>query len=373
MSLISNLTQIDKRYAWSFLGFILAAIFGGITIYTEFIRDNNPEIKTEIIANASILDIKEDIQDLQVIYQDENIKKSQKNLSSILIKLSNTGRNPILSSYYDDSSPFGLQIFNCEIIKAEIVSASNDYLINKLKEKGDKIIGDKFIFPPIIFESDDFVTLKFLLMHPQNQEVKASPVGKVASTKFLKVLETFQQNGKESFWQQVISGSILVHLTRIPVYFIIFIFSIIILFLPPLLIASSIQKRNRKKTVHGYKNLTKLEINEGYEKIFNYYVLSGLGSLTRARKLLNKEEEIPELIAEYQKLEKEGKLTEYFEDLIADNHRPNFRRRNADYIWIVDELIDIGIIELSEENYAINQEAKILLDDFVEFVIIKQS
>ena len=372
MSLLTTLTQFDKRYAWSFLGFILAAIFGGITIYTEFIRDNNPEIKTEIIANASILDIREDIQDLQVIYKDENIKKSQKNLSSLLIKLSNAGRNPILSSYYDDSSPFGLQIFNCEIIKSEIVSASNEYLISKLKEKEDKIIGDKFIFPKIIFEPDDYITLKFLLMHPENQVVKATPVGKVASTKFLKVLETFQQNGKESFWQQVISGPVLVHLSRIPVYFIIFIFSIIILFLPPVLISAFIQERNRKKTVKGYKKHSKLEINEGHEKIFNYYISGGLSRLSKARKLLTKEEELSELIAKYQKLEEEGGLTEHFENSIELTHRPDIRR-TVDPLWLVEELIDIGIIELSKENYEIKQEAKSLLDDFVEFVIIKQS
>ena len=371
MSFLTTLAQFDKRYAWSFLGFILAAIFGGITIYTEFYRDNNPEIKTEIIANASILDIKEDIPDLQVIYQEENIKKSHKNLSSLLIKISNTGRNPILSSYYDDSSPFGLQIFHCEIIKSEIVSASNEYLISKLKEKEKKIIDDKFIFPKIIFEPNDYIVLKFLLMHSENQEVKAATVGKVASTKFLKVLETFQQDGKEGFWKQVFSGSILVHFSRIPVYFIIFIILILILFLPPVLISEFIQERNRKKTVNVYKKHSKLEINEDHEKIFNYYISRGLGRLNKARKLLTKEEELSELIAKYQKLEKDGKLTEHFATIV-ELHRPGIRRAE-DPLWLVKELITIGIIDVSGENYELKPQSKLLLDDFVEFVIIKQS
>jgi hypothetical protein len=35
MGLIAKVAQIDRKFSWSFLGFVLAAIFGGIAIYTE--------------------------------------------------------------------------------------------------------------------------------------------------------------------------------------------------------------------------------------------------------------------------------------------------------------------------------------------------
>jgi hypothetical protein len=369
MRFISRLSKVEKKYALSFFGFLIAVILGGITIYIEFYRDNSPEIKTEIIANASILDIKEDITDLQIIYHEENIKKSHKNLTSLIIKLSNTGRNPILNAYYDDSFPFGLQISDCEIIKNDIVSASNTYLINKLKDK--KIENDKFIFPKIIFEPDDYIVLKFLLMHSENQKIKVTHIGKVASTKFLNITETFQENDKELFWQQIFSGSIIVHLSRIPIYFIIFIFLILIFLLPPFWITTLFQEKNRYKTVTAYKKLSKLQLNEDHEKIFNYYISKGLHWLKKASNLLTKKEELLELMTKYQKIERNGKFKEHLESL-HESQEPGFYRVE-DPLWIIRTLITIGVINVSGEKFEIESQIKLILDDFVEFVKIKNS
>lgn len=369
MSIITTLAKFDKRYAWSFFGFVLAAILGGVTIYTEFYRDTNPEIKTEIITNASILDIKEDIANLQIIYQDEDIRKSEKNLSSLLIKISNTGRSPILISYYDDSSEFGLQVFYCEILKAELVSASNDYLINKLEEK--KVITDKLILPKMILEPNDNILLKFLLMHPENQEIKASPIGKIARTKFLKVQESYHQDGKQSFFKQVFSGTILVHITRLPIYIIIIIITVFVVFMPPILISEFIQKRSRKKNVKVFKKHSKLEFDEDSGKIFTYYISNGLDWLNSARKLLVNEQELSESIAEYREFKTNDDQTNRVKHI--NELRQPYIMFEPDPVQDIRNLIKLGLIELSEESYDIKPHAKLVLDDFVEFILIKQS
>lgn len=54
MSLASALDRLDKKYAWSLLGFVLAVIFGALSIYTEFIRDRRPQLRFEIISEENV-------------------------------------------------------------------------------------------------------------------------------------------------------------------------------------------------------------------------------------------------------------------------------------------------------------------------------
>lgn len=128
MGLISKIAQIDKKFGWSFMGFVLAALFGGVAIYTEFVRDTSPVVRYEILSNTKILDVKEDVSGLSIIYNAEDIRKSRKTLSVLLVNVGNQGRSAILKSHYDSDAPLGLSINSGEIIKAEVTTATTEYL-----------------------------------------------------------------------------------------------------------------------------------------------------------------------------------------------------------------------------------------------------
>ena len=110
MGLIAKFAQIDNKFSWSFLGFVLAAMFGSIAIYTEFVRDTSPVVKYEILSNTKILDVKEDVSGLSIVYKAEDIRKAHKTLSVLTVRIGNEGRSPILKTYYDSASPLGLGI-----------------------------------------------------------------------------------------------------------------------------------------------------------------------------------------------------------------------------------------------------------------------
>jgi hypothetical protein len=59
MGFISKFAQLDKKFAWSFLGFLLAAIFGGLRLYW-ICEDASPIIKYEVLSNENS-DVKEDV------------------------------------------------------------------------------------------------------------------------------------------------------------------------------------------------------------------------------------------------------------------------------------------------------------------------
>ena len=67
MRLIDAINKLDKRYGWSLLGFVLAAMFGATSVYTEFLRDHRAQVRFEVISDASVLDVREQLGNLEII------------------------------------------------------------------------------------------------------------------------------------------------------------------------------------------------------------------------------------------------------------------------------------------------------------------
>jgi hypothetical protein len=69
MGINDNFLRIEKNFAWSFFGFLLAIIFGAFSIYTVYYKDTNPKLDFIIEANTKVLDIKENVRKLDIMYQ----------------------------------------------------------------------------------------------------------------------------------------------------------------------------------------------------------------------------------------------------------------------------------------------------------------
>lgn len=128
MQIITTLQNIEHKFSWSFIGFLLAIIFGLLTIYIGFLKESRPNLRFEILSNTSVLDVKEELTNLEIIYDGIDINKLNQSIRLIVFRVINVGQDDILKGYYDENDLFGFSIKNGKIIKTEILNASNDYL-----------------------------------------------------------------------------------------------------------------------------------------------------------------------------------------------------------------------------------------------------
>src|SRR5688500_2779111 len=125
MGIIKSLLKIEKKFAWSFIGFLLAILFGAFSIYTVYFMDTNPKLDFVIESNTNVLDLKENVRQLDILYQGENIKESDKNLSIFKIKIENPSKVNILNTFYDSRDSIGFILDKAVIVeRPEIVEAS---------------------------------------------------------------------------------------------------------------------------------------------------------------------------------------------------------------------------------------------------------
>lgn len=353
---------------------MLAAVFGGITIYTEFFRVNTPSVIVEVVNEANVLDVKEDINELKVFYGDVDIKSLNQTLSVLFVRVKNIGGAPVLNGYYDNNYPFNISLKEGKFLKVEKLSATNEYLESAAQPK---IETDKrILLPEVILEPAESYTIKILALHKSNSNIGISVLGKVAGTKEINLTHLNTEDKELSFWDSVFYGDSLVQLARLPIYFFGFMFGLAFIFGPIAIASDAISTRKRKKVVAQYKEYDKSELSKFHEVIFSTYISDGLSPLAEAKealadkrnwnRLLQKESNDAEAI---EHLPQSPATRLIFEQEDSVEPGPRYRKYRAARL-----IRKIGALTKSEDNQInINESVESGLSKFIDFVVIKES
>jgi hypothetical protein len=91
----------ETKYALTFMGLIVGVICGAFSVYV-YLQKTVPHLKMEVISNANVIDVKEDVGTLDVLYNGVNLKDTHQTLALVTLRVSNDGAKAI-----PPSSDFG--------------------------------------------------------------------------------------------------------------------------------------------------------------------------------------------------------------------------------------------------------------------------
>ena len=311
----------EHKYALTFVGCVLAVIFGIPALYPLF-EKKNPGLKMEIASSANVMDVKDDFKVLSITLYDTDIREKHLALTLVTLRISNDGAAPITKGVYDDNAPLGVKAIGGDILKAEIIGASTDYLTNNaaiiasptsllrvtnfvvggvdtnkrpyIKYLHDKEINISVQFSntvpsiavlrPVIFEPGESVSVKLLILHPEKTPFELSPTGKIAGVRKITFVGLNEKSATPSFWNRVFGGTIGVQVFRICTYFgaSIAVSILLSLFLSAFARAKAAAvltnaKNNRKQKIVEFKTQqleTHTEATE-FEWLLYYYIEDG--------------------------------------------------------------------------------------------------
>ena len=214
-----NIKTLDKKFSWSFFGFLLGAIGIIFSIYTIYFHKESPIIEYYELTNTDVLDIRENLTKLDIVYDSVSIKNNHQSLRIITLKIANNGNEALGPQHYDEDYPLGLTITRGTIVESpQIINTSNDYIAKKLRieQKSQKEIS----FSKVIINQGEFFTLKLLLLTKENVMPQVIPSGYI--TGYGKPLLRLADNElqEEGFLESLIHGNVVVHILRFIIYFI---------------------------------------------------------------------------------------------------------------------------------------------------------
>lgn len=288
MALITRLQNIEKKYALTFLGFVLAIIFGGLTIYSTFFQKKAPAIKYEIESSAGVFDVREDVGKLDVIFDGVNLRETRQMLTLMTLKVSNVGSEPVRISDYDDRDPLGFSISPGEIIKAELLRANKPYLTKNLNVITSTPTNTATaVFSPVIIEVGDSFWVKILILHKEKTIPELKPIGTIAGAGDTILIGLAEKNVAPSFLKQVFDGTIQVQIIRSFAYFFTFIFGIVLMMIPFAVVQEFFDRRRRKKVIDDLRLSKSFKIPAEFEWLVDTYIEQGPRMIARISHLLN--------------------------------------------------------------------------------------
>jgi hypothetical protein len=354
MSMFRRISQLDQKFSWSFFGFLLAVILGGVTIYTQFIKKNSPDLNFEILSNANVLDVHESIGNLDILYKGSSLNRSHQSLRIVVLKVVNDGDRAILPSYYDPEDPIGFKILNGQIVERPVIlGAGNLYLLRHTRILQNS--PGEVTFSRPILEPGDFFILKFLLLHGNSEEPRVLPVGKVAGVKRISLIRRDKEDSQRPLFLEVaFLGSMWVQLTRAASYSFASVVLLVIIGGSSIAITEILSKRRRSKVVKAFKEYAAPKLTEPDELFFDSFVNSGSYELLVMCDLLGDEIRLKTAL---------GSKINRHEDFALGH------RSEQDYdIRLARQLVDRGIIVRTQSGIEVNGSRKEVLADFVGFL-----
>lgn len=333
-------------------------------IYT-YLKVDSPELNYRILTNTNVLDLKEDIGNLDIVYNGSSIKKSSETIYILTIRIGNEGLESITNNLYDTRSLPGLKIENARLAEfPQIIESSSEYLESNLTLVTDSLRTVRF--EPIILDEADYFILKFLLIGGKTEKPLVTSIGKVAGIRNIEIIKITDDPKKESLWARVIDGSFGIHVLRYLFYVFAFILIALVIVLPISSISDAASTKKRKRIVRHYKLAKGITEDLEHDYIFSEYVKEGINFL----------QDIEELISDSQKLSKlvtiENNLDEVsygdldFLGIQLDKNQDlaeALSRKNS-----VSELIKISAFSSDPNNLGINNAFLTKLSSFIQYV-----
>jgi len=336
---------MENKFAWSFLGFLMAVIFGFITLYLGFVKENKPDLNYVVTADSSVLDIKEQLGSLDVLYEGESLSKRKQDLRFITFKVINQGNSSILSNFYDSNFPIGFNVKNGEMAdEPKLLSASNNYLEDKLVTTMNT--KTNVSFSNVILEPNEFFEIKILVLHEVGKVPTIEAFGKIATIDKIEVLRNFSSVSELSFIEKTFGGGVLTNVFRLIAYGFMFIFVILVL------VAVGEKNNNRKelkrkrKLVKTFKDYDSDKITEKDDFFFDYYISRDVMKLKKIQSIMSNPSE---LVVEDKKL--------------SFDSNSSVRDR-----LLYSELKNEGLIKIEGNNHVIDEQRFSVLTDFVNYL-----
>lgn len=298
MSIIKTLNKVERGFSWSFFGFVIAVIVACLSVYRAYYYKEKPIFDFQLLSSTEVLDIKEDIPSLDILFDSTSIKKTNQALTVALVKIQNTGNSSLTKHYYDDCTPVGLSISGGHIVsQPELVGYSESYLRENIKIF--QLSSDSISFSKVILDKNAFFKIKLLILHPFGKDVKYAPFGKIAGMDSLVIKIIPDVEVKQPIITQVFSGGIVIILLRCILYSLVLILIGLIIVLPIGLIGGHIGERKRKRIVTKFKKVCEIELSDKDDRIFMTYIENGDELLPYMEKLVFAEDRLPRLISAF--------------------------------------------------------------------------
>lgn len=213
----SKIAEFDRKYPSSSLGTAIGLLIGLFGIYIALFYEKHPQLRYDILSQAPVYSIRENVGDLDIMFKGENIRQKHESLSVITLRVSNPGSSDIELGSFDPQDLPGFEVTEGKIIvEPEIIHTTSPYLKKTVKLVA---LNDRtYTISPLILDRDQSFTVKLLVLSPEVANPQVRSFGKIAGVPRIDVTAMPPSEEHRSLWWRTFSGDTVVQVLRCLAY-----------------------------------------------------------------------------------------------------------------------------------------------------------
>jgi hypothetical protein len=159
----------------------LGTIFGIVSYFVPL--NQNPNLTYFQKSVVNVFSLNDSINDLQIFFKGEDLRKQRLNLKVYTIKLINNGKSDISLEQYDKNIPFGIGVKNGFIIAVDSIESNDQDLYKELHPNFKDSC--RIVFNNVLIKKNKFIILRIIIIHKSNLTPQLSTLGKISNTDIL--------------------------------------------------------------------------------------------------------------------------------------------------------------------------------------------
>lgn len=325
--------------------------------------DKKPKMEFKVLAENALVNKTEDVASIRILIDTIDIKDSRQNISVVLLKVGNNGREDIACGDYDNGA-FGLKLSGCKLLEIpSIIEASTQHLKNRfeIESKESTLCDSMLILPKLPLDVGDYYTVRFALLTDDSVSPLYSVEGKISGQDEISLGKSIESS-KSSIFEQAVSGKITVQALRLFLYFFCGFFLLFLFGLGAFSLDTLHERRRRKKILGDDIKSKKILplVSDEYIKYGEYRIQQIYDVLKLGEQKINENyAKSLKFVSSASAMEKKNKSSrQYHRNRIATYES----LKRAGYITITENkiLIDDGVWPSVNKLYSILEEKSIL-------------
>ena len=295
MRIDPSLKSVERGFAWSFAGFLIGTISLILAVAVFYLtrRDSQTDLRVIVQDEVNLVQLKEKLPKLKILYEDEDILESQKEIKVLRLSLENEGKT-ILQNDYDNQRSFGLRFEKSSVLGTTLLEASSDYVQEEYQKALDRPAPatpstlDSLYLPKLILEDGAYARLKvFLIQDKQAGRTQVTALGKISGMNKIAVeyLETDtlpKETRSPRTPEQIVTVILLAYIC--------FLTAMVLI-----LVGARSRARKKRERLASEFMRQQPDITESQRRIVDAYRSSGLGRNIRLAKILLKGVDVVDL------------------------------------------------------------------------------
>ena len=247
MSTLVKVVKFVVNRPLASLGVAITIGFGTATLLLALLafEQRRPHISFQIVNETDVLDVRESVQDLSILFRGQRIQEENQNLRIFTLRLENDGQADISQGLYDKDDIWGFRVDDGEIVETRLADSNSEYIRSNLEPT--TLPGNIVQFSKIIFDRGEWFSIDLLVLHSKNASPLIIPIGKIAGISAVIPTVATGASTQPSLASQLFDGSWEVQVLRGMVFGIIYIAVLSILTLPLSVVLTVVLRRIRTR------------------------------------------------------------------------------------------------------------------------------